>query len=141
MSAEEPQLDNRDFRLSKTLYVSCLAMIGIFVSLFGPWVTSEVNAISMSAKDLNATIIFFISIGILSVVAGYFLSRAMLKYQLERKRLHISVVRLGSSTPLIAGGLVAGSLSVGWYVACSFFAAAAVALIVTFPTKRRWKKM
>ena len=153
-----PEENNRHFHWARTAYVLSLCAILIYAGiLYG---SSGAHFISERNSFLGVITVIVIVIGIYCLFLGFSLPSLMTrgnkpnpirirKWLLfssnyvgtEGRVITIYILRAAMFAAISVYGLTLGILGVGWVISAPFFVVSAVALIITFPTQKRWNSM
>ena len=136
-----------DLRLAKLLHSVYLVGIGSIVSLV--FRLSRIGISPVFAAGDSLTSVVVVAFGFLSVASLFFahylprsMTRARNRKPGNRRRLAmISFIGGGFCAAVAVYGFVLAVLGMPRYVALPFFVVSFVALIATFPTEARWRRL
>jgi hypothetical protein len=141
---------SKDLRTAKILYIALMAGILAYASILFRILPKFPEAIFPTSDFLITILTMLLSIlAVCWIVYGFFLlPRMMIKASSEayKKNSKVKVLLLfifrGALFETVAiQGLILGILGMGWQISLPFIVVSAGALIITFPTENRWKKM
>jgi hypothetical protein len=155
--------NNRYLRLAKIIQILLLIAILLYVDIIYRWSIIPLISqdIGLDKSTLNLITIVIAFFGIICLVYGYFIPIWMTKTLKQKSQpkwrkwlsphstmtgaesmsLTVYITRSAMFVGIAVYGLVLGILGVGWQITLPFFVASAIALVLTFPTKKRWKRM
>jgi hypothetical protein len=153
----------KSLRIARIFYMIFLFAILIYADILYFWpVIPEVSKNVGFDKDfVHQCTIIFSFFGVLCLGYSFFIPKMMIqryknKPQPKRKQLFtfpiilnkaeslafsIQIVRIGTFMATSVLGLVLGILGAGWQITLPFLAASITALVLTFPTQKRWQQL
>ena len=139
----------RDNRISKGLktariiQIAYLVAILIYADLMFHLLLGEGISPVLSIGDSRITILTVVLsvLAACSIVTGYFWPQLVKGDKSRMGLLSVYVVRAALLGSVAGFGLILGLVGAVWGIPLIFFLVSAVALILTFPTREKWKKM
>jgi len=148
-----PEGSNRYLLLARMMNVTFLFAILIYAVIVYGWlgVPSISPNIGSGNGVLHLIIIVAIMLGIICLLFGLFMPKIMTRRykpkpidsnytNTEGASFSIHIISVAMFMAISLYGLALGIIGVSWEVSSVFFIVSAIALIVTFPTQKRWQR-
>jgi hypothetical protein len=151
------------FRFIKIFHIVCIIAVLLWAdALYRMPLTDGVSwGVGLSHSVLKTLTIILIILAIYGLASGYFLYRVIIKAKkvnpmplnnkifpfykninhAERVALSAYFMLTMMGVAAAAFGLVAGMLGDGWQITVPIFVVAEIALIIKFPTQKRWQQI
>ena len=155
--------NNKYLRTAKIIQVLLFMAILIYAGIVYGWSVIPLISqdIGFDISTLHQITIVVAFLGIICLVYGYFLPKLMTKTYKQKSQtnlrkwlpfhpnlpraeggsLAVHITRAAIFVAVAVYGLVLGILGVGWQITLPFFVTSAIALALTFPTQKRWKRL
>ena len=139
----------RDNKISKSLktariiQLAYLVAILIYADLVFHLLPSESTSPVLSIGESRVTILTVVLsvLAVCSIGTSYFWPRLVKGYKSRMGLLSVYVARAALFGSVAIFGLILGVVGAMWEIPLIFFLVSAAALILTFPTEEKWKKM
>ncbi len=151
------------FRNIKIFHIVCLIAVLAYADiLYRMPLTDGVSwGISLSHSILKTLTVILVIFAIYSLAAGYFIYRVIIKSKkintlplsnkifpfykninsVEKIALSAYLMLITIGVAVAVFGLVLGILGDGWQITVPFFVVAEIALIINYPTQKRWQQL
>ena len=141
---------NGPLRVAKIMHSMLLAAVFIYALLLFALLPSRDFPPVFGTGDPALTFLeaLLALMSLTSLAAGYFWIRLLVKGYKRNKNnpqtqgpLAIQILRAALFESVAIYGLVLGILGAEWQISLAFFVVSAAALVLSFPTEERWKRM
>ena len=133
----------RRLRIAQSLQVVCLAAIISYATiLYRIWAYDIMSILAVDDFLITILTIVLCIFAFCMLIVGYLLPWLVIKWSKQSKYnlLVLLICRPAIFEAIALYGLILGFTGAKWQTWLSFFVVAFVALLLSFPTKGRWKK-
>ena len=139
---EMKELDSKQrLRTAKILHICYLVAIAVYVVILVEW--HRTGATAGFARDTVNLIAIFLGVVTVAeiLIRPYIQKAAARKLKGPAGVFRVQIVSLSFCAAPAMYGLVLGIMGSSWAIVAPFLVVGAAALVLTFPTEQRWKKL